>query len=210
MYELYLTFAIVAAFIYWFVDNHNTYCSEKLHSCLKSKTLLAIIKWISVCILVILSIDLSHTLNVLKSGVLLLYSIGDVIIVWKESYSILFFMSGHILLILHALFKDLWEHIVVNHIGLWLWLSSSIFICSVSSFLLRLHRTDIENKEFLLYILYIFTLALVLILPTLASKYHGTIFFVISDVLIGFKITSFKKLTFPLYFISLLLILSLI
>lgn len=202
---MYLLIAILFAALYWFIDNYsNTYIHDIFHS----KTSIAIVKWTSVAILVVLSIDLKHYLPILKSLVLLSYSVGDIVIIWKEAYSIVFFMIGHVLLLIYVCMKELWNHIIVNHIDLWLWMSGSTFVCLVSSIALKLHRKDIENGDFILYVVYIFTLGLILLLPILVSKYIGTIFFVISDVLIGFKVSHLKTITYPLYFISLVLFLT--
>ncbi len=207
-FEIGLSAAIIVATIFWFIDNYTTFCERNIHEYIDSKSVLAFIKWSSVALLILISLDFTHYLKIIKSAVLFSYSIGDVIIIWKETYSILFFMLGHSLLITHAILKDLWEHIFIDHIGLWLWVSVSIFIGLISSIALKIHRTDIENNEFILYVFYIFTLVLILFIPTLVSKYLGTIFFVMSDIVIGFKISALKKITFPLYFLSLILILS--
>ena len=63
-----------------------------------------------------------------------------------------------------------------------------------------------NGKEFIVYVIYIYSLGLILLLPFLISDYAGTVFFVLSDVLLGFKIKQFKKITFPLYYASLVCI----
>lgn len=140
-----------------------------------------------------------------KGLILIMYAIGDMIIVFNQHYSVAFFMCGHILLLVKFSLK-IFVLAVEYIVGI---TAFALLITAIFAYLFKKSNSNISNYTYGLYVSYIFVLALILITPFVASGYFGGWFFVISDILIGFKIKQFSKLTFPLYYTSLLCLLYL-
>jgi hypothetical protein len=203
-----LAISILCGFIYWIVEEDIISHRFGEHH---PKVLVGL-KWITVLGLIIEHLALHyHALYerlisiIHKVGILMFYGFGDMIIVFNQNYSIIFFMCGHALLIMECILRALVlaiEYIVGIS-------AFAIGTTALFGYLFKKYNKDISQYEYGLYIVYIFTLSLVLATPVVAKGYFGGWFFVVSDVLIGFKIKQFSKLTFPLYYTSLLCLLYL-
>lgn len=203
-----LIISILAGCVYWvFEEEMLSHKFGPHHS-----KVLALLKWITVSGLIVEHLSLHYhvflerLLHIShKCMIFLMYAIGDVIIIFNQNYSVTFFMFGHILLLIECTFKVVIlaiEYIV----GI---LAFSLVITSCFAYLYKQNNKDIDNYVYGLYVTYIFILSLILITPVITSGYFGGWFFVISDLLIGFKIKQLSKLTFPLYYTSLLCLLYL-
>lgn len=135
--------------------------------------------------------------------ILLMYAVGDFVIQFHQHYSIGFFMGGHAIFLIDYmahLFFYTFEYIICV-------IGCCIMITTVFSWLFGKVNKDIGFIVYFIYILYIFSLSLVLVIPLLKNVYLGHLFFILSDVLIGFKVKHLSILTFPLYYTSLLYLL---
>lgn len=177
----------ICAFSYWlFYQYYHVYHTRPI-----SKYEGAFIKWLSVVLLM-------DFLNAhVSMSVLLFYSIGDIVILWNESISIIFFLIGHLIFISqHIPFHDLIPMCTA------LALASIFFsVYMYEHHYVRSKRVCIKTA--ILYFLYMLILAYLLV-SSLHNYYYGFIFFVISDIGIGFDIEWLYLLEFPLYYISLL------
>ncbi len=200
-----LIICILLGIIYWCIE-------EKITDYKISTTVTAAIKWSAVIGLIgemlrmhyhELYDKLAHI--VVSSLIFLMYSIGDIVIQFNQNYSIGFFIGGHVIL----LYKFVLELMLLSIEYILLILLSIIIVTCISSYAFKKNSENIEPLELMIYVVYIFVLANILITPLLVSGYVGHIFFVVSDVLIGFKIKQLSKLTFPLYYTSLLFLLYL-
>ena len=203
-----VTVSIISGLMYWLLEeNIVTYRFGKHHS----KTL-AVLKWITIVGLIVEHLSLHyHALYerlmhiIHKSFILLFYGIGDIVIVFDQNYSIAFFMCGHILMLIECALK-----MIVLAVEYTVCITVFSILCTgVSTYLFKQHNKNITDKVLRLYILYIFVLSLILITPLVTQGYIGGWFFVISDLLLGFQIKRLSKLTFPLYYTSLLCLLYL-
>ena len=174
--------------------------------------ILALLKWIAVVGLIIehLSIHYHIFFERLiyifhKCMIFTMYAVGDIIIIFNQHYSITFFMCGHILLLIECTLKI----IVLTTKYLVGIIAFAVITTACFGYIYKKYNNNIDNCVYGLYITYIFILSLVLVIPVISSGYFGGYFFVISDLLIGFKIKQLSKFTFPLYYTSLLCLLYL-
>ena len=205
-----LIFSLISGCLYWIIEENIILFKGRITT-YRTK-ILAALKWTTVFGLIIEHLSLHYhalyekLLHIMyKSLIFLLYAFGDIIIIFNEPCSVIFFMIGHTLLLASYCFKILLLTIEYT-VGILLF---SIFITTLFGYVYRLYNKQMNNYVYGLYVSYIFVLSLILITPFITSGYLGGIFFVISDVLIGFKIKQFSKLTFPLYYTSLLCLLYL-
>lgn len=195
-----LVVCVLLGIVYWCIE-------EKVTDYSVSSTITATIKWSAVIGLIAEMLRIHYhelyeqfTYIVQNSIIFLLYSIGDIVIQFNEQYSIGFFIGGHIVLL--SKFVLQLTMLSVGYIAIVL--VSVISVTLISSYAFKKNSEHIEGLEFAVYVIYIFVLANILITPVFVSGYIGHMFFVVSDVLIGFKIKQLSKLTFPLYYTSLL------
>ncbi len=159
----------------------------------------AAIKWLSV---LALAINSQNYRNIITA---MLYSIGDIaIVLWSEEVSLPFFGAGHIVFLYANSTKVILARDVV------IVLISLITTTGVILFLRRreiylVYKNDQKYLSMLStiikYWLYVYVLHLYLFFP-LMKNYYGTILFIVSDFLIGFKITKVKVFEWPLYWLS--------
>jgi len=201
-----LAISIIFGAIYWTLEESIIKYRFGMHH----TKVLALFKWITVLGLILEHLHIHYdvlyqqlTKIIGKCIVLSMYGIGDIVIVFNQNYSILFFALGHILLITESIVKILVlaiEYIV----GI---IVISLVATTIFGYIFKQTNNNLTNYEHGLYIIYIFILSLVITTPIVASGYFGTLLFVISDILIGFKIKQLSKLSFPLYYASLLCLL---
>lgn len=200
--------SLIFGLAYWIIEeNIITYRFGKHHP-----KILATFKWMTIVGLIVEHIRIHYdifyqklTTILGKCFVLIMYGIGDMIIVFNQNYSIIFFALGHALLIIENAFK-IFVLAIEYTVGI---IAFALIITTVFAYIFKQQNTTLNNYEYGLYFTYIFILALVITIPVVASGYFGTLLFVISDVLIGFKIKQLSKMTFPLYYASLLCLLYL-
>lgn len=198
-----LIISLISGFVYWIVEeNIVTHRFGKHHS-----NVLAALKWCVISGIAIEHLSIHYHAfyeRIISIGhklsILLFYGFGDMVIVFNQNYSIIFFMCGHVLLISECILRMLVLAIEYTA-GI---VAFSLIITAIFGYLFKKHNQDMSRFEYQLYIGYIFTLSLIIITPIIAKGYFGGLFFVISDILIGFKIKKLSKLTFPLYYASLL------
>jgi hypothetical protein len=129
---------------------------------------------------------------------LVLYATGDLIIIWNQSLSLIFFQLGH-LFFLSTYFQN-------NSYYQYYFLPFfAIITFGVHYYLVFRHNTNLckRHYEYLLYWVYIFVSQCFLLVPV-CQGYFGTIPFIISDISIGFELDVFSKFEYPLYYCSLL------
>jgi len=127
---------------------------------------------------------------------LVMYAIGDVVIIWNQSISLIFFQVGH-LFFLSAYFQQnvYYEYILPIF---------AVLTFSIHYFLIyRNPKLCDKPYEYILYWMYIFVLQCFLIVPVLHG-YYGTIPFILSDISIGFQLDIVHLYEYPLYYVSLL------
>lgn len=188
--------SIVFGMIYWAIE-------ERILAIRCSKQTLAFIKSLCVFALIVELIHISYNtldVNIIhvahKTTVLLFYAIGDIVIIFHQPYSLAFFGSGHILIVFNLFLLTMEYTLII--------VGFSIIITTVCAWLFKTNNKELDTRTLNIYIGYMFILSLILLAPIIKVGYFGAIFFVISDILIGFNIRQFSKLTFPLYYISLL------
>ncbi len=159
----------------------------------------AAIKWLSV---VILAVNSQHYQSILTA---MLYSLGDVaIVIWSEEASLPFFGAGHIIfLYMNSTKVILTQDIIIVLVSL---VTTTCVICFLRRreiYLVYKKDQKYLNMLFIIikYWLYVYVLHLYLFFP-LMKNYYGTILFIVSDFLIGFKITKIKIFEWPLYWLS--------
>ena len=200
--------SIIFGFVYWILEeNIVTYRFGEHHP-----KVLATFKWITIIGLIIEHLSIHYHLwyerlmyILHKCSILLFYGIGDMVIVFNQHYSVGFFMCGHILMLIECGLKIIMlaiEYIVGIK-------AFSVASTGLFAYLFKQHNKDVSDKVFGLYVIYIFVLSLILVTPLVTRGYFGGWFFVISDLLLGFQIKRLSKLTFPLYYTSLLCLLYL-
>lgn len=204
-----IAIALILGFIYWFIENHSE--KTKTHFLFKNTQIphwiIGGIKWSSVALLIYTTINIQSTIHIIKTTILILYSIGDFIIIYSDSTSIVFFLAGNLMIVTHFITRMFWDLLVTTHLHLLAWLVTSITIASIACIVFNVKRKDLPSTEISIYFVYIFSLGLILTLPLIFFDYIGGLFFVLSDIILGFKILQLRKLTFPLYFASLICIL---
>jgi hypothetical protein len=148
------------------------------------------------------------------------YSLGDIVLLWDEPSSLPFFGIGHVAFVIATSARDLIPSVAVtichyipticdekiivgeSHVMYY------IGVCHVASVALTLTVCllwIIRNgyKSILAYGLYMYLLAMALLVGICYESY-GVILFVISDIIIGFRISKLHALSYPLYYASLI------
>lgn len=203
-----IVISVAFGLVYWaFEERIITYRFGLHHS-----IIMVLLKWGTVFGLIIEHLSIHYHvfydkfLRIVHKGMIfVLYAIGDTVIIFNQHYSIAFFMCGHILLLGKCVLKII--VLTVEYIvGV---IAFALCVTAIFAYLFKKYNEKIDHYVYGLYITYIFTLSLILITPFVAFGYFGGWFFVISDLLIGFKIKQLSKLTFPLYYASLLSLLYL-
>jgi hypothetical protein len=134
--------------------------------------------------------------NQVYNIILLFYALGDLIIVWSQPFSLIFFQVGHLFFLsTYHQYNISYEYFLPILAGL----------TFIIYFTLLYQNPGLFEKhyEYVLYWIYIFVLHCFLFVP-LFHGYVGTIPFIISDISIGFELDVVHSLEYPLYYISLL------
>jgi hypothetical protein len=159
----------------------------------EGKVIIALIKWVSIILLTKIS------KNIIIKFTIFLYSLGDVVILYNMNISLIFFTLGH----LHFLWYFYIHDININR--------NIITISLVGSFLIILLLKK-YNKiyNYNIFFIYTFVLFLYLLIPIYYDNYLGNLLFIISDILIGFKVNFnyLEHIDWPLYYTSLLLLIK--
>jgi hypothetical protein len=129
---------------------------------------------------------------------LLLYATGDMIIIWDQSLSLIFFQLGHLFFL-----STYFQNNIYYQYYLLPFFAGITFI--VHYYLVFCHNQNLCKKhyEYLLYWVYIFVSQCFLLVP-ICHGYFGTILFIVSDISIGFELDISAKFEYPLYYLSLL------
>lgn len=146
------------------------------------------------------------------------YGIGDAVLIWDEPASLVFFGIGHAAFVVAASGKDLipgvtqtvcyhlrfdscaepnWQ--VMHWVGI-----SHVSATMLAGAVLVLWVLRNGWKGVIGYALYMYTLAMALFVG-LCYGHHGVLLFVVSDIIIGFRIDVLHWLSYPLYYTSLIL-----
>ncbi len=160
--------------------------------------IITIIKWLSV---ILLTIKTTKTTNPVIQFTIFLYSLGDAMIIWNQDKSIIFFILGHLNFLWYIYLQTI-QYNTLIYITIISIISTSIILY----LLIRLNR--ITDNEYQIYFAYIMMLHFYLLMPIIIDGYFGTFLFIISDVIIGFKIKYYNMeyLDWPLYYTSILLL----
>jgi hypothetical protein len=183
---IFLIIGILCATVYWSAYHLFKFSEKKL--CKLKKTGFSFIKWCSISTLIY------YTGWNIESLTLLLYSIGDVAIMYEEIYGVIAFLAGHLSFIFI---------IIVEHD--WQIFSMSFALASPIYYLLL--RKSLRQKQIIckiLYFMYVQALAYVLV-HTIFQYNFGYLLFALSDISIGFKSKHGRLAEFPLYYISIIL-----
>lgn len=140
--------------------------------------------------------ELSVIRNFFRGYTIIFYALGDVVLLWKESWSLLFFGLGHATFVLTMLtYNQLAALDIILYFGTAYGVSSIIFQ--------RWRKNNPQNAHALMYRVYMMSLATALIMGCIHHAY-GIVLFAASDIIIGFAIQRLHCLTYPLYYGSLL------
>ena len=127
---------------------------------------------------------------------LLMYAIGDVVIMWNQSFSLIFFQVGHLFFLSTYFQQNVYYEFLLPFFA--------VLTFSIHYFLIyRNPKICDKPYEYILYWMYIFVSQCFLIVPVLHG-YFGTIPFLISDLSIGFQLDIVHTFEYPLYYLSLL------
>jgi hypothetical protein len=153
---------------------------------------------------------------------ILAYSIGDVVIIWDEPKSLSLFGLGHAAFVVSTSSEDLipgFLWMLCNFLPgptanctpgrakaeaamYWIGLSHA---CATALTLVVLMFWVLRNgwQGIGAYAVYMYLLAMALFVG-LSYGYYGVVLFVVSDVIIGFRIRKLHALSYPLYYASLI------
>jgi len=156
-----------------------------------SKTEIALLKLFSIlCLLE------RNATSWIYNIILCFYAAGDVIIVWNQSLSLIFFQFGHLFFLSTYHQYGIYYEIFLPVLA--------VLTFVIHYFLIYRNPKICEKKyEYVLYWLYIFVLQGFLFVP-LFYGYLGTVPFILSDLSIGFELDIVHALEYPLYYVSLL------
>lgn len=176
-------------FITYSYLKHLTYSQP--NSFMMSKLDIAFLKFMSIILLFELNPQVWF-----YNWTLIGYAMGDVVIVWNQSLSLVFFSIGHLFFLSsyhqHDIYYEYYLPVlaIITFIILFVLTHKNPKVCS-------------KHYEYVLYWFYIFILNLFLVFPLMAG-YYGTLLFLLSDLSIGFNLRWIKSLEYPLYYFSLL------
>jgi hypothetical protein len=169
---------------------------------------------------IIFAVKISRLKTLFRWITITAYSLGDIVLVWDEPSSLPFFGIGHVAFIIATSASDLIPGIaaaVCHHVpaicdnnvligdGHVMYYIGIAHVCSVSLTAIVSVFWVMRNgyKSILAYGLYMYTLAMALFVG-LCYESYGVVLFVISDIIIGFRIHRLHLLSYPLYYASLI------
>lgn len=134
-------------------------------------------------------------LGALRSWTIVFYALGDVVLIWTEHHSLLFFGIGHVL------FSAV---MVARGMPTGLLAVCAIISAGLAKAGFRVWKTtsDSDSND-VSYALYIGSLATAVTLGVVQHAY-GVLLFAVSDLLIAMQVTHSHYLTYPLYYLSLI------
>ena len=130
------------------------------------------------------------------NATLLFYAAGDLVIIWNQPLSLIFFQIGHLFFLSTYHDCDIYYEAFLP--------SLAILTFVIHYFLIyRNPKLCDKNYEYVLYWVYIYVSHCFLLVP-LFHGYFGTVPFILSDLSIGLSLDIVHKLEYPLYYTSLL------
>jgi len=202
--------AFIFGFGYWIISKKWI-----THHKINAKQLAAF-KWLSVVLL----FEWEHCIRIwwqgqeraseilMKHIAVFFYSIGDVVIIWDQHISVLFFLAGHVTFLVQCIWHDLPHAFLALSAKLLhyliLWILGIVVTVLVFKELYRKTKELQESPtQQVLYFIYIHVLSLILFVP-IYHGYYGMLLFIVSDLAIGFEIPFLNGISFPLYYASLI------